>query len=340
MNTNMADSLLHPGLMRPYFNARGESVVNIGTRENPLERMVQNAMLRHEEWEQIDAAVLDVIRLPNIALNDFLRLGLTQPLDGLGVTVSIYDQLGDMTAATLSMNGEVLGEKDRVPITSVSIPVPLIFKDFQIPLRTLEASRRGARVDPIPMDTTLATVATRKVQDAVDDLIFNGDTKMLGSAGPIYGLTNKPQRVNTTAATAGGGDFGTAGNAYKTINGAITKMNSLGFNGPFGFYLSTTQYGQINQLLTNTAVSEMSAIVTQIPGLSFIKHSTKLLDGVGILFQLTKDVADIAIARDVTTVNWESLGGFLLDFRIYTALTVRVKHDFNGVCGVYSITSC
>jgi len=328
------------GSMRPYINGRGEFVVNIGTPSNPRERVVANALLRTDEWEQIDSAVMDVVRLPNIALNDFLRLGLTQPLDGMGVTVSIYDQLGDMTGADLSMNGEVRGEKDRIPLTPQSVPVPLIYKDFQIPLRSLESSRRGVRAAAIPLDTTYATVATRKVQDKVDDVIFNGDVKVLGGTGPIYGLTNKPQRIQKTSAQCGGGDFGTSGNAYKTINGAINLLHAAGFNGPFGCYLSTTQYGQINQLISNTAVSELAAIVAQIPDLAFLKLSTKLTDGEMILWQLTKDVADIAIAQDVSTVNWESLGGFLIDFRIFTCLTVRVKHDYNGACGVIHITGC
>src|SRR3989304_5549279 len=80
--------------LRPYVNRRGENVVSIPTGEfkdvvfnnrpirQPIFRqvMVANALLRRYEWEQIDAAVLDVVRAPNVALNDFLRLGLTQPL--------------------------------------------------------------------------------------------------------------------------------------------------------------------------------------------------------------------------------------------------------------------
>jgi uncharacterized linocin/CFP29 family protein len=318
------------GGMRPYLNARNQPVAYL----NGLERMVQNALLRKYEWEQIDAAVYDVVRQPNIAVNDFLRMGLTTPLDGLGVTISTYEQLTDMTAADMNMNGEVRGEKDRVGFTPQNIPVPLIYKDFQLSLRHLEASRRG---QGSALDTTQAIVATRKVQDRVDDMIFNGETKQLG-ANIIYGFTNKPERIQQTATQLGGGDFATGTNGYKTLQGAVNALSALGYYGPFGAYISRTQYGQLNALIANTAVSLLATTLAQTPGLAFIRPSDKLKDGEGIVWQTTKDVADLAIAQDVTPVQWESMGGFLVDFRIFIAVTVRVKHDSNGACGLLHFT--
>jgi uncharacterized linocin/CFP29 family protein len=324
---------LDVGLMRPYFNKRNQPVVFA----NGQETVVQNALLRRYEWEQIDAAVLDVVRQPNVALNDFLRLGLTQPLDGLGVTISTYEQLSDMTPAQMNMEGIVRGQNDAVEFTPQSIPVPLIFKDFSLSLRTLEASRRGP--NPGNLDTTQARVATRRVQDKVDDLIFNGDTQSLGG-NVIYGLTTKPQRLQKTSADCGGGDFGTSGNAYKTINGAIGFLQALGYPGPFGVYLARDQYSQVNQLITNTAVSEMAAIVAQIPGLSFLKPADKLTSGHMIVWQLSPDVADLGVAQGTTPVQWEDGSGFMVSFRVFTALTVRVKHDANDACGIVHVTGC
>jgi len=203
-------------------------------------------------------------------------------------------------------------------------------------LRHLEASRRG---NGSALDTIQAIVATRKVQDKVDDLIFNGSAKKLG-ADRIYGLTTKPERVQKTATELGGGDFGTGNNAFNTLNGAINWLAGLGYYGPFGAYIAREQYGQINKLIDNTAISLMSAVLSMTPGLSFIRPSDKLKAGEAVVWQLTKDVADLAIAQDVTPVQWESLGGFLIDFRIFTAVTIRVKHDANGVCGIVHITGC
>lgn len=339
--------------LRPYVNNHGQAFVSVPTGEfkviknektgrstpRPIYRpvAVHNALLRRYEWEQIDAAVLDVVRAPNVALNDFLRLGLTQPLDGLGVIVSTYEQLGDLTAANVSMEGIVRGDQDRSTFTPQSIPVPLIHKDFSMSLRQLEASRRQGGET---LDTTTARTATRKVQDKVDDIIFNGHTIAVGDTGQIYGLTNKPQRLQKTSADCGGGDFGTAGNFYKTLNGAIAFLRELGYYGRYGVYVSTNQYAQTNTLVTGTAVSERTAGMDQLPEVAFINQAHKLADGEMIVFQLSTDVADLAIAQDVTPVQWEGLGGFQIEFRVFSALTIRVKHDANGNCGVIHVTGC
>jgi uncharacterized linocin/CFP29 family protein len=327
--------------LRPFLNKNGEPVVSVSNgvddKGKPVMRNVpvQNALLRRYEWEQIDAAVLDVVRAPNVALNDFLRLGLTQRLDGLGVIVSTYEQLGDMTAANVSMDGIVKGDKDLAPFIPQSIPVPIIHKDFQMSLRHLEASRRGLSGG---LDVTQARVATRKVLDMVDDIIFLGHSTKVGETNPIYGLTNKPQRIQKTATELGGGGWNTAGNAYKTVNGAIALLREKGFYGPYGVYASSNQYAESNSLVTGTAVSERSTILQQLPEVSFINQAHKLTDGEGIVMQLSTDVVDLAIAQDTTPVQWDGMGGFMIDFRIFTALTVRVKHDANDSCGIVHFT--
>ena len=326
------DGRLDMAALRPYMNRRGQPVVAVNNREV----MVQNALLRRYEWEQIDAAVLDVVRAPNVALADFLRLGLTQPLDGLGVLISSYDQLGDMTPADLSMEGLVRGQQDSIPFIPQSIPVPLIYKDFQFSLRHLEASRRG---NGEALDTTQARVATRRVQDRVDDIIFNCETTKLGP-NVIYGLSNKPQRMHKTSADCGGGAFATNGNFYKTLNGAIGFLQAAGYYGPYGVYIARSAYSDTQHLITNTAVSEFSAALGQIPGVSFAKAADKLAAGSMLVWQLSSDVADIAIAQDITPVQWENSGGFMIDFRVFTALTIRVKHDANDNCGIVHVTGC
>ncbi len=347
-----AGGKLELNALRPYLNKRGAPVTSVRTGEwkdvvlkngqihrQPVMRQVpvQNALLRKYEWEQIDRAVLDVVRAPNVALNDFLRLGLTMPLDGLGVIVSTYEQLGDMTEANVSMEGIVRGEQDRTPFTPQMIPVPLIYKDFQLPMRHIEASRRGGGES---LDTTQARVATRMVQDKIDDIIFNGHATQLGNNGPIHGLTTKPQRLQKTSADCGGGDFGTGGNFYKTLNGAIAFLRELGYYGPYGVYVATNQYAQTNSLVSGTAVSERTTALGQLPEVSFINQAHKLTDGEMVVFQASTDVADIAIAQDTIPVQWEGLGGFMIDFRVFTALTIRVKHDANSVCGVCHVTGC
>ena len=130
----------------------------------PVYGVHQNALLRRYEWEEIDAAVVDVARTTLVAAADFQRLGLIRPLGGLGTTVSVYEQLGDMTDAEVSMEGITRSQQDQPDYTPQSVPVPIIHKDFSFTARHLAASRRLG--DSI--DTTAAQTAARRVRDDLD----------------------------------------------------------------------------------------------------------------------------------------------------------------------------
>lgn len=302
----------------------------------PIVGMHQNALLRRYEWEEIDRAVVDIARLPNVAMADFQRLGLIRPLGGLGVIVSTYEQLGDMSDAELSMEGIKRGEMGQVDYTPQSVPVPIIHKDFQVYQRYLAVTRRNGE----PIDVTNAQVATRRVRDRIEQVIFNGDTKSL-KGYTIYGFRTKPERLQKTAAQCGGGDFATEGNPYKTLVGGVGFLTAAGFPGPFGVYVARSQYTEMLHRLTDgSSKSELAAINEGIPGLSFISPADALTAGEVIMWQLATDVADVAVAQDIATVQWDEMGGMIVNFRVMTALVPRFKHDANGACGLLHITGC
>jgi uncharacterized linocin/CFP29 family protein len=318
---------------KPITNKRGEPVTRVVYQN---QRVYKNAILRARDWEQVDAAVRDVMRQPLVGLDDLRSNNLTQPLDGLGVTLSTYDQIGDMSPAGVHMN--VMPhkvEKDRPEYSAVSVPIPVISKPFTLDLRTLDASRRNGHQG---LDVTGIRIATLKVREAIDDIIFNGSTVQLG-AFKIYGYTNHPSRIADTAANFGGGDWGTDTNAHKTITGMIAAANLAGFYGPFGLYVSPTQY---NQSLTLTGdaktQTQLSVIQSTIPDLKYVRRSHKLADGSLVLVQLTKETVDIAIGQDVTSVSWQEFGGMVNEFMVLAAMAPRLKDDVDGNLGVVHAT--
>lgn len=301
----------------------------------PVRGLHHNALLRKDEWEEVDAAVVDVARTELNGIADLVNANLVKPLGGIGTTISTYEQLGDMDDADVSMDGVVDGNDDRVTFTPQSIPVPILHKDFSLSLRHLEASRRMGE----SLDTTQVRVATRKVRDTAEAMLFNGHAKDLGGF-KIYGYTNHPKRTNDTAANFGGGDFGTPGNGYKTITGMINRLAANGYNGPFGVYVSRVQYGELLALYGNNDLSELMVIKNSIPNISFIKASDALADGVTVVVQLTLDVVDLAIAQDIAAVQWDEKGGMLAKFRVMACLVPRVKFASNNKTGLATATGC
>jgi uncharacterized linocin/CFP29 family protein len=304
--------------------------------------VVQNALLRAYEWELIDATVKDVFRQPLVGITDLISRGLTRPLGGLGTFESKYEQLSDMSDAAVTMNITAQNaEKDKVEFTNVSTPVPIISKPFEIDIRMLEASRKMGE----SLDTTMIRVATRKVREALETMLFNGNGLKVGNAS-IYGYTTAPYIDTATAAAYGGGDFGTDGNAHKTIVGMMAALSAKGVYGPFGVYVSPVQYAQLQALtgvnLSETQMSVLLRTLGSVQGgnLQFIKLGPKLADGKTVMVQLDQETVDLAVGQDVTAVSWAEFGGLLTQFRILMAAVPRIKYDANHVCGVAVATSC
>lgn len=336
--------------MRPYKNQRGEVVVavrrgfkvvqnNGKSQRVPVygeKRVFQNALLRRYEWEEIDTTVLDVMRQPLIGVQDLISAGLTHRLAGIGTSISTYEQLGDMSPATVSMNvTPKKDESDRVTFEAVSVPVPVISKPFSLDLRTLDASRRLGE----SLDVTQARVATLKVRESLEDILFNGHALQMQDL-KIYGYTTHPNIGSGTAASYGGGDWGTDGNAHKTIVGMIAALVAKGFYGPYGIYVSPTQYAQSLQLTgVNMSETQLSVIQRTIPDVKFIKRAPKLADGQVLMVQMTREVVDLAIGQDVTPISWQEYGGLMNEFRVLTAAVPRIKFDSEGKCGIELATA-
>jgi uncharacterized linocin/CFP29 family protein len=289
-----------------------------------------NALLRHEEWLELDRAVVDVARQTLVGIADLRQYGLVQPLGGLGTLLSGYEQMSDMTDANVDMSGVVPGEEDRDGFNMVSVPVPITHKDFRINIRTLEASRRLGD----GLDVTQAQVATRKVSEMLESMLFNGSTIKV-NANSIYGYTTHPSR-NTGSAT---GDFGTISNIYSTVLAMMNALMQDGYYGPYGFYASPNQYADMLQVYSDgSGQSALQRILANLPQVKFIKPAIKLADGALVMPQLSRDVVDIAVAQDIVNVQWSEEGGMTSRFKVMAAMAPRIKSDAEGHSGIAHYT--
>ena len=315
--------------LQSWMNEKGQlSIENM----RPVVGIHQNALLRHDEWLEIDKAVLKTVQTELTGIDDLMAAGLTKKLGGLGTLLSAYEQLGDMTAANVSMDADVPGQEDRQTFDAQYVPIPIIHKDFRISLRHLLASRNNGE----GLDVTQAAAATRVVKETMESMLFNGHAKTLGGY-TIKGYTTATHRITGTAV----GDWGTAGNAYKTMVKAIGELAAKGFDGPFTVYVATTQFNQLLNLLGSVNdYNELTVIERQLPMIKKLKRSFKLADENMVMVQMTDQVVDLAVAEDITPVQWDDMGGMLTHFRVMTALAPRIKFDANNACGVLHYTAC
>ena len=292
--------------------------------------MRTNAVLRHEEWLELDAALVNVA-LPRLRIVEDLRAaGLVHNLGGLGTTMSGYEKASDISPASVSMDGLAQSENDTIDFSEVQIPVPITHKDYRINLRKLAASRALGE----SIDTMTARAAARQVAEQLEDAVFNGVTSINVNGQTIYGLTNEPN-VNTLTGT----DFATIANIYATFMNAVAGLEADNFFGPYDAYVATVQYGQMRQIYADgSRESAMERVLRGIPQIRSIRVSDSLTAGTAVMFEMRADVIDLAIAQDMVNIEWETKGGWVMWHKVFAVMVPRIKSDYDGRSGINYIT--
>jgi len=289
-----------------------------------------NALLRRYEWEEIDAAVVQVARQTLVGIQDLIQYDLVKPLSGLATMLSTYEQLGDMSAADIDMTIDSPGSEDRVTYSPVSVPIPIIHKGFRLNQRVLANQRLLGE----GIETHHATTATRRVRDALEALLFNGTNTPTVDGGTIYGYTTHPSR-NTGSAS----DFGTVTNIFSTVTSMINAAENDGYYGPYALYVAPTQYNQMRVRYNDgSGQTAIGSIMENLEQVQVVRRSDQLADGNLVLVTLSRDVVDLAIAQDITVVQWNMMGGMVEHFKVLGAMAPRIKSDATGKCGIVHFT--
>ena len=291
--------------------------------------------LRKDEWEQLDAAVIEAVRGQTSGVADLRAAGLTQQLGGLGTVVSQFSVAAQKHRPVVSMSGRSAEQRDRQEKVLRSVPVPIIHQEFEIGLRELLASRNAGD----GLDVTEASASAREVVEEQDRILFNGSPGIVFSGETIWGYTTHPDRDTDTAAnySPGTGSWGTAGEPVATVLGMMQALADKFYYGPFGLYLAHEQWFQVQTWNANRAGSELTDLQA-LAGISFVRPSFLLAAGNVVLVQMTSNVVDLATAEALTTREWSSADEMAAYGKVMAAEIHRLKADASGNLGVAHAT--
>ena len=296
-----------------------------------VKKLRTNDLLRKQEWQLLDETLVGIQRQRLIGVNDLRNRGLVENLGGLGVVLAQYEKLGDMSPADTDFSVIADGERDSVTFSIVSVPIPIISKSFSLNLRRLLASS-GAQSHGTPLDTTQVTVASAKVVEAMEDLLFNGTAKVL-DGNPIYGYTTQ-----TSINTVSGSTWGTVTNVTANIISAIDAQEADNYFGPYVLYAATASYGKLRAFFTDGSGDQVSDRVKRINGIEDVRPGDRLAAGTAVLVSMRADVVQWSVGQELTVVEWSEKGGLQLEFKVLTAAAPKVKADAAGGSGVTKIT--
>lgn len=338
-----SSALIHsPGAFRKYMGSSGRWATERFSEAMRMGREMDASCLRtldtlqRDEWIQFDAAVVEegAIRLRGVA--DLIARGLTTPIaNSLGTTLFGYEKISDMEDAEVSLDGMAETENDRVEFDPAFIPVTITHKDFWINLRTLSASRKRGE----SLDTTQARVASRKVNEKIEYMLFNGGPTFAGNH--IYGYTTHPDR-NTINFESTGDSWDnpskTGEQILADVLSMIAALEADQFFGPYGLYIPSGFSGALEKDFKSGSDKSVRTRLLEVDRLESIVIADQMPADEAVMVQLTSDVVTLGQGERLQVVQWDTHGGFKVNFKVFAIEVPLIRSTSEGRSGVVHAT--
>ena len=266
------------------------------------------APLTADQWATLDQVVVGTARSMLVGRRVISVVG---PF-GAGIEAVPSDTLSGLGMGQIDLLGDD-GEAIDLEVRRY-LPVPLLYKDFWLHWRDLEASDQLG----LPFDTGRAAAAAEAVAQAEDALVLDGNPA-LGLAGlrNVEGHQSLPL-----------GDWAVEGQGFAAVVNAVRHMTDRGFPGPYALLVSTGLYAQLNRIFGTTGVLESE----QVEKLARrgVYATSVLPEPAALLVDSGVQNMDLAVAVDLTTAYVDS-ANLNHHFRVLESLLLRI-HRPDAVC--------
>ena len=287
--------------------------------------------LPQDSWEQIDEVVTEETGQILAGVADLFAAGLTTTVDeALGVSLFGWDQVSSMDPAISSLDGLDFTDDDAQTYTRKFTPLPITHKGFKISLRDL---RSGSRVPGESVVTSRVRNATRLVGEQLENLLFNGGSTYDGNA--LYGFINLASR--NTLSFSGSGNWSQAAADGEVIlddvNRMVQALRDDGYNtGPYWLRIPTIYAQELSKdFKSNSDKSVRTRLLEEVDSVAF---SDQIPSHNVILFQATSDVVTMLDGEPVQVIQWDTLGGFQVVFKVMGIQVPLIKWTKAGNSGV------
>lgn len=271
----------------------------------------KSSPLTEAEWQRIDEAVVVTARNMLVGRKMIEVLG---PL-GPGVYALPYSIFSGKQSAGMDMIGD-RGDLMAAAERRETINIPMLFKDFKIFWRDVEADRHLG----IPLDVSVAAVATADVVVQEDDLVFNGN-KDLGQKG----LLTAEGRLQVKK-----GDWQEGGTPLADAVKAVNALTTAGHYGPYAMAVSPFLYGQMVRVYGSTGMLELDQVAALLRGkiypCSAIQGKKAVVIATGI------QNLNLAIGQDLVT-SYTAAENMNHIFRVFETVALLVRRA-DAICTI------
>ncbi|HYY89431.1 MAG TPA: family 1 encapsulin nanocompartment shell protein [Chloroflexota bacterium] len=269
----------------------------------------EQAPLGPAEWAALDQVV---VRTAQAVLVGRRFLSLVGPF-GPGVEALPNDVVGGSVGGQIDLLGIAEGEAIAIERRRF-LPLPLLYKDFWVHWRDLEASQQLG----MPLDLGKAAAAAAATAQTEDRLVFDGEA----------GLDLPGLRTAEGRQTLPMGDWASMGRAFADVVEGVRVLTQAGFTGPYALAVSPRRYADLNRIFDQTGVLELE----QVEKLARrgVYPTAVLPDPAALLVDSGAQNIDLAVGVDLSTAYVES-NNLNHRFRVVESLALRIRRP-GAIC--------
>ncbi|MED0676301.1 family 1 encapsulin nanocompartment shell protein [Aneurinibacillus thermoaerophilus] len=271
-------------------------------------RKFPDSPLTEQNWNIMEEIVIEAARRQLIGRR---FIDIYGPL-GEGIQTVNNDIFEEPQDGGISLRGESLELSQ--PTRRVNLSIPMLYKDFILYWRDLEQ----AKTLGIPIDMSPAANAAVQCAHLEDNLIFNGSPQF-----ELSGLMNVPGRLTHIR-----GEWMKSGQAFEDVVEAISKLQQMGYTGPYAMVLSPELYSLLHRVHPGTNVLEIEHVRELVTDGVF--QSPEIKGKAGVIVNTGQHNLDLAIAEDFHTAYLDTENMNHL-FRVHEAIVLRIKRP-SAIC--------
>ena len=320
--------------LRPYVGNDGRTYITVNGDDGKLKAIPINnteASLRKDDWKLLDDAIIKAAKPRLKLVGDLRSSGLSFNIpNGMGKTVLESENVGDIGDASLSMDGIRQGANDRPIFDLAGLPLPIIHKDFNFSARQIMTSRNGGSA----LDTTTAELAARKVAEQAERMAIGVANDYAYAGYTVQGITSYDNRITRTitSPTASGWTPVTTLNELLLMR---QDSQDAYYYGPWMLYVSTNWDAYIDKDYSSSYPGvTLRDRLKKVNGIEDVRTLDYMTGFDMVLVQMTSDVIREVVGMEITTVQWETQGGMLQNFKVLAILVPQLRTDQNDNTGI------
>ena len=290
------------------------------------------------QWVMLDKLILQTARKRLRAWSDLSAASPFGGFNGMQKTILEHQTTNDPGEALVDMDGLSEGRSDRRKYQLEGVPLPITHASFRYNRRELEISRSSG----VPLNVRDAEAAARRVSEKVEQTLIGnvagmdfGDSTDYSRSSKVYGYMTYPDRNTVTITTP------TGSNPEATVDDILEMRDALYADNMFGPYMvyhgsswdryMDNDYARLGGSNANMTLRDR---IRRIDGVQDVRRLDFLSGYTLLMVQMTSEVAQAVNGMDITTLQWETVGGMQLHFKVMCIYVPRIFSDIDGRCGI------